>query len=188
MIFNPFIKKMIPPDKLSQVILGGQDGLVNTLGVILGVAAASSNVKIVVAGGLAACFAEAVSMGAVAYTSKRAEEDHYNSELKKETELIKEKPEEGKRRVEEIYQKKGFEDSNLNKVVELVTSNKNTWLSVLLSEDGLAPIDRREVLIDALIVFLAALLGALIPLAPFFFLQLSSGIVASIFISSLSLF
>lgn len=188
MIVNPFARRVILPDKLSQVILGGQDGLVNTLGVILGVAAASSDIKVVIAGGLAACFAEAVSMGAVAYTSKRAEEDHYNSELKKETELIKETPSEGKKRVREIYAKKGFDDVSLDKVVELITSNRNTWLSVLLSEEGLVPIDRKEVLIDALIVFLAALLGALIPLAPFFFFPLSSGIMTSIIISSLSLF
>lgn len=188
MILNLLVKKVLPPDKLSQVILGGQDGLVNTLGVILGVAAASSDVKIVIAGGLAACFAEAVSMGAVAYTSKRAEEDHYSSELKRETELIKEKPNEGRERVEEIYKKKGFEGTSLTKVTDLVISNKNTWLSVLLSEEGLAPLDRKEVIIDAIIVFLAALIGALIPLAPFFFLILSEGIVVSIIVSAFSLF
>lgn len=64
---------------LSDVILGGQDGLVNTLGVILGLAAASSDFRIVVAGGLAGAIAEAVSMGAVGYTSKMAERDYYMS-------------------------------------------------------------------------------------------------------------
>jgi hypothetical protein len=54
---------------LSDVILGGQDGLVNVLGVILGVAAATSDPRIVLVAGLAATFAESVSMGAVAYTS-----------------------------------------------------------------------------------------------------------------------
>ena len=34
---------------LSDLILGGQDGLVNVLGVILGVAAASQNMKIIIA-------------------------------------------------------------------------------------------------------------------------------------------
>ena len=54
---------------LSDVILGGQDGLVNVLGVILGVAAATADTRIVLVAGLAATFAESVSMGAVAYTS-----------------------------------------------------------------------------------------------------------------------
>lgn len=54
---------------LRDIILGGQDGLVNVLGVTLGIAAASGDVRLVMAGGLAATFAESFSMAAVAYTS-----------------------------------------------------------------------------------------------------------------------
>ena len=42
---------------LADIILGGQDGLVNVLGVILGVAAATSDPRIVLVAGLAATFA-----------------------------------------------------------------------------------------------------------------------------------
>jgi len=62
---------------LPEIILGGQDGLVNVLGVILGVAAATVSSKIVIVAGLAATFAESISMAAVAYTSKLAEADYY---------------------------------------------------------------------------------------------------------------
>ena len=41
---------------LRDIILGGQDGLVNVLGVTLGIAAASGDTRIVLAGGLAAAF------------------------------------------------------------------------------------------------------------------------------------
>lgn len=54
---------------LRDIVLGGQDGLVNVLGVTLGIAAASGDTRIVLAGGLAATFAESFSMAAVAYTS-----------------------------------------------------------------------------------------------------------------------
>ena len=43
---------------LSDVILGGQDGLVNVLGVILGVAAATHDARIILVAGLAAAFAK----------------------------------------------------------------------------------------------------------------------------------
>src|SRR4026208_119053 len=69
---------------LADIILRGQDGLVNTLGVILGVAAASSNPRIVLAAGFAATFAESISMGAVAYTATQAGHDHYRVELERE--------------------------------------------------------------------------------------------------------
>ena len=68
---------------LKDVILGGQDGLVNVLGVILGVAAATYQTKIIVVAGLAAAFAESISMAAVAYTSTDAALSYYNTKLKK---------------------------------------------------------------------------------------------------------
>ena len=77
---------------LSDFILGSQDGIVNVLAVLLGVAAAamqqygSANVafRVVVAGGLAATFGESFSMGAVAFTSTLARRDHYLGEVARE--------------------------------------------------------------------------------------------------------
>ncbi|HOD05010.1 MAG TPA: VIT1/CCC1 transporter family protein, partial [Anaerolineaceae bacterium] len=77
---------------LADVILGGQDGLVNVLGVILGVAAASSDPRLVIVAGLAATFAESVSMGAVAFTSTLAEADYYDSEHAREMRHIEQAP------------------------------------------------------------------------------------------------
>ena len=54
------------------------------LGVILGVAAATSDPRIVMVAGLAATFAESVSMGAVAYTSTLADADFYEAERARE--------------------------------------------------------------------------------------------------------
>jgi len=69
--------------RLKDIILGGQDGLVNVLGVILGVAVATYDTKIVIIAGLAAAFAESISMAAVAYTSTDAALSYYASKIKK---------------------------------------------------------------------------------------------------------
>lgn len=64
---------------LKDIILGGQDGLVNILGLVLGVAAATYTNKIVIISGLAGTFAESISMAAVAYTSTQAAKAYYIS-------------------------------------------------------------------------------------------------------------
>ena len=64
---------------LHDLILGGQDGLVNVLGIVLGMAAATQELRFVIIAGLAATFAESISMAAVAYTSTKAESDYYES-------------------------------------------------------------------------------------------------------------
>src|SRR5215216_2786549 len=102
---------------LADIILGGQDGLVNTLGVILGVAAASSDPRIVIAGGLAATFAESISMGAVAYTSTLAEHDHYRSEVERERREIREMPEAEAQEVRTIFASWGFDGELLEQCV-----------------------------------------------------------------------
>src|SRR5258706_1285008 len=89
---------------LRDVILGGQDGLVNALGIILGIAAVTPDVHILIATVLAATAAESISMGAVAYTSALADKDHYEGEKKKELYEIEHYPEMEKEEVRRIYE------------------------------------------------------------------------------------
>lgn len=174
--------------KLGDVILGGQDGLVNVLGVILGVAAASGDSRIVLAAGLAATFAESVSMGAVAYTSKRAQADHYEAELAREKREIEQIPQAEVEEVRQIYRQRGFEGELLEKIVEKITGEKKVWLEVMMQEElKLEEIDRRKVLGDSLLVGLSAVLGSLIPLLPFFFLPIKISIYISLAFSALVL-
>jgi hypothetical protein len=65
---------------LRDVILGGQDGLVNILGIIAG---GGSN-AVLLAAGFAAAITESISMGAVGYTSAVAERDYYQTEQARE--------------------------------------------------------------------------------------------------------
>src|SRR3990170_7229682 len=58
---------------IRDVILGGQDGLVNVLGLVLGMAVATGSARIVVTAGLAALLAESIAMAGVAFTASGAE-------------------------------------------------------------------------------------------------------------------
>ena len=129
--------------RLADIILGGQDGLVNVLGVILGVAAATSDARIVLVAGLAATFAESISMGAVAYTSTMAESAFYESERAREYRHIAQVPELERQEIYEIYQKKGFGDELLEYIVETITADQDTWVEVMMAEEHrLSPTDR----------------------------------------------
>jgi VIT1/CCC1 family predicted Fe2+/Mn2+ transporter len=174
---------------LSDVILGGQDGLVNVLGVILGVAAATSDTRIVLAAGLAATFAESVSMGAVAFTSKRAEQSFYESERQREYRHIRHAPTVERDEIRRIYASKGFEDPLLDHIVETITADPDTWVAVMMAEEHqLQPMDASHPFRSAWIVGLAAVIGSLIPLAPFAVLPVSAGMIVSLAISALTLF
>lgn len=174
---------------LRDVILGGQDGLVNVLGIVLGVSAASGSPQILIAASLAAAFAEAVSMGAVAYTSTLAQRDHYLKERQREEHEVNTVPDEEKEEVREIYRRRGFSGELLEKVVAKISSSKNTWVDVMMDEElGLTPIDTKAVLRTSIVVGLAALFASFIPIVPFIFLSRDLAILASLFLSATALF
>lgn len=178
---------------LSDVILGGQDGLVNVLGVILGVAAATPDPNVVLAGGLAATFAESISMGAVAYTSTLADRDFYLAELEREKREIRELPDVEREEIRVVYREYGLDGEALEQVTAAVTSNEQVWLKVMMSEElKLQPVERGA-LQSAVVVGVSALVGSLVPLAPFVLvpfgiLTRAIAIVISLTVSALALF
>ena len=174
---------------LRNIILGGQDGLVNVLGIVLGVGAATISTKIVILTGLVATFAESISMAAVAYTSTKAAKSWYESKFKQEAQEIKLVPKHGKQEIEQIYAAKGFKGQLLNQVVRQITADKDLWLETMMREElGLSREEYAQPLRDGVVVGLAALVGSLIPLVPFFFVSVYTGIWASFVCSTLALF
>ena len=174
---------------LADVILGGQDGLVNVLGVILGVAAASGDVRIVIAAGMAATFAESVSMGAVAYTSTVAESDLYRSEREREYRHIHTVPHLERTEIRRIFEAKGFQGELLEQIVQTITDDPQIWVDQMMAEEHrLSPSSRADATRAAGIVGVSAIVGSLIPLAPFFVLPIGSSMIVSLVLAAVALF
>ncbi len=189
------------PGRLSDFILGSQDGLVNVLGIILGVAAAADiqhaagqladPFRIVVAGALAATFAESISMGAVAYTSTLARRDHYLKELERERREMVELPDMERKEVREIFERWGFQGAGLEDITDRIVSNPKAWLEFMMAyELNLSPVETGQARRSAILVGFAAVVGSLVPLLPFLFFprDLLVGSVSSVTVSGVALF
>jgi vacuolar iron transporter family protein len=176
---------------LPDLILGGQDGVVNVLGVLLGVAAAGGSPRIVVAAGLATATAEAISMAAVAYTSARAAADVYRSEREREYRHVRQVPTLERAEVRAIYEAQGFKGAMLDRIVETITADPDVWVAVMMSQEHhLSPVSRRQAVRSGLVVGLSALVGALLPVAPFLlvFVSVRAAAAASVAASGAVLF
>ena len=174
---------------LSDFILGAQDGLVNVLGVVLGIAAATDDVRVVLVAGLATTFAESISMGAVAFTTTLADADLYQSEREREYRHIIEAPNLEKKEIRDIYESKGFNGELLDRIVDTITANKDVWVAVMMAEEHqLSPVDRRSAMKAAWVVGLSAIIGSLVPIAPFLFFSISISMWMSVLVTALVLF
>lgn len=174
---------------LSDFILGAQDGLVNVLGVVLGIAAATNDVRVVLVAGLATTFAESISMGAVAFTTTLADADLYQSEREREYRHIVEAPNLEKKEIRDIYEGKGFNGELLDRIVDTITANKDVWVAVMMAEEHqLSPVDRRSAMKAAWVVGLSAIIGSLVPIVPFIFFSVSVSMWMSVLVTALVLF
>jgi VIT1/CCC1 family predicted Fe2+/Mn2+ transporter len=189
MVHSGELSRKASGNRLADIILGGQDGLVNVLGVILGVAAASSDPKIVIAGGLAATFAESISMAAVAFTSMSAERDHYRSELEREKREVEELPKKEEAEIRKVYRDKGFDGKLLEDIVAHVISSKPLWIEQMMREElELKEVKQKEIYISSGVVGFSALVGSFVPLTPFFFFPIATALWYSLGLSVIVLF
>lgn len=175
-------------NRISYIILGGQDGLVSVLGLLLGLVAATNSSRIVIAGGLATIFAETLSMTAVAYTSRMAEREHYVAESARESEEMRHVPRQERREVEEIYAAKGFSGKLLDDIVDHITSDKQLWKETMMRDElELLPVAKHDVYGYCAVVGSSTFGGAILPLIPFFFLDVHQALLCSMIISIIAL-
>jgi len=181
--------KGISRSGIRDFILGFQDGLVNTLGLVLGVSSAIQSTKIILISGLAAAFAESISMAAVAYTSTKAAKEFYNSQLNREKNEISEMPDIEIQEVRQIYYKKGFRGKQLDSIVKKIISDKKVWLETMMAEElKLFSDDYDKPVKSGLVVGVSAIIGSLIPILPYFILPVKVGNIVAIILSIIILF
>jgi VIT1/CCC1 family predicted Fe2+/Mn2+ transporter len=150
-------------------IYGGIDGAVTTLAVVTGVAGAQLSKWIIIALGFANLFADGFSMAASNYLGTRAEHDDWRRLEQIENRHIEIAPEGEREEVRQIFERKGFEGNELERIVELVTSDRERWVRTMLIDEYGLPHAVRSPWIAALSTFIAFLICGLVPLVPYLF-------------------
>lgn len=150
-------------------IYGGIDGTITTFAVVSGVAGAGLAPVVVLILGFANLLADGFSMAASNFLGTRAEQDDYRHLEEIERRHIKVAFEGEKEEIRQIYQRKGFEGEELEKAVELITSDEDRWVRTMLTEEyGLAN-EIRSPLRAAGSTFTAFVICGFFPLVPYLF-------------------
>lgn len=179
------------PGLLSNFILGSQDGLVNVLGILLGLTAATSDLRLIFVAAFAALGAESISMGAVAYTSTLARRKQYLKEIGREETEMREVPEAERNEVREVFQKWGYQDEELERLTDQIVSRPKAWLEFMMSyELHLESVSESEPRSNFLAVLGATVFGSFIPLVRYFLVgnDLLLGAIGSVTVSGIALF
>ena len=103
---------------LRAAVLGANDGIVSTASLIVGIAAANTSKEGILLAGVAGLVAGGMSMAAGEYVSVSSQADTQNADLALERAALKNEPEEEKKELAEIYEKRGLEPELASKVAE----------------------------------------------------------------------
>jgi vacuolar iron transporter family protein len=185
------------PSLLSDFILGSQDGLVNVLGILLGLSAASIHFgasaavhRLILVAAFAALGAESISMGAVAYTSTRARRRLYLSEVRREQEEMREVPDIEREEVRSVLAEWGYTGTELEDLLNRICSNPRAWMEFMMAfELKLAPVKESQARDSFVTVFLATVVGSFVPIFPFLVpsLSIESSLIFSVALAAITL-
>ncbi len=174
---------------LRAAVLGANDGLVSNLSLVMGTAGAISSGTTILTVGLAGLIAGACSMAIGEWLSVTSSREMSQQQIDVEAEELKRAPEEEKEELILIYQAKGLEEAQARALAERLMSDKDTALDTLVREE--LGIDPEELGGSAWAAagssFLLFAVGAIFPVAPFFWLQGPAALVASLTLSGFAL-
>ena len=151
-------------------VFGFGDGINTSLGLAAGVGGADVSSDIIILAALVAMFTGAKAMAVQNYLAVKSQRELLKSEIDRENWEIENKPEDERREIEEIYEKKGFSGKELEMIVNKITSDKKVWLDTMLKEELNINLEiAGHPLKSALRMFGSFLVGGILPIIPFFF-------------------
>lgn len=168
-------------DSIRELIFGLEDGLVSTLGVVIGVAAGSGDRLVVLLSGLVLVVVEALSMAAGSFLSSKSHRQLLEMKIREEEREIDTKPDEEREELRGMYRLRGFNEDEIEIIVRRVTADKKLWLEEMVAKElRIGTTDLETPPVSAAVMGLAYIAGGIVPVAPFFFLPVSYASLAAI--------
>lgn len=144
-------------------VLGANDGIVSTAGIVLGVAGATTDRTAILVAGVAGLVAGAMSMAAGEYVSVSTQRDSEESLLAKERRELADDPDDELAELADLYMRKGLDRDLALEVARQLTEEDALGAHAEV-ELGIDPDDLTNPWSAALASMLAFTLGALLPL------------------------
>ncbi|MFT5668373.1 MAG: VIT1/CCC1 family predicted Fe2+/Mn2+ transporter [Vicingaceae bacterium] len=151
-------------DYIGEFVYGGIDGSVTTFAVVAGSAGAGLDSSVVIILGFANLIADGFAMSVGSYLSNKSEQQNYEKHERVEYWEVENLPEKEKEEIREIYAAKGFDGELLEQVVDVITSDKDRWVDVMMKEELNMMKEDKSPLAMGAMTFISFVLIGIIPL------------------------
>lgn len=181
--------KTVGGNALRAAVLGGNDGLVSNMSLVMGVAGATGGSGVLLAG-VAGLLAGALSMALGEWISVKSSQELYERQMALEQEEIEMNPEAEKKELALIYMAKGISEAEAWRLAESTMSDTAHAHEVLVREElGINAEELQGSAWEAALAsFFLFAIGAILPVLPFFFSAGFTAIAWSLILSAFGLF
>lgn len=186
-------RRLNTPNKVQMVpdaILGGIDGCVTTFAVVSGAFGAGFSASVALVLGFANLLADGFSMAVSNYESIQAQQEHIDGVRESERHHIDQVPEGEREEIRQIFRQKGFDGDMLERVVDIISQDRNVWVNTMLTEEHGLQTQALSPLRSAATTFVAFLIVGMMPLLPYTLAALSATqqFLASLTVAALMFF
>ena len=160
-------------DLLTDIVIGMSDGLTVPFALAAGLSGAvQGNVSLIWIAGIAEISAGSIAMGLGGYLAGRTEQDHYESELKKEYWELTHKRKDEIWEVKKVFLDWGLSEATAEEATQEIIKDDKRWVDFMMKyELGLEEPDPKRASRSAFNIGLSYIVGGLIPLIPYFFVS-----------------
>jgi VIT1/CCC1 family predicted Fe2+/Mn2+ transporter len=160
------------PNILKDIVIGMSDGLTVPFALAAGLSGAVDSTNVIVIAGIAEIAAGSIAMGLGGYLAGKTESDHYKSELKREYWEIENLPEREEDEVREFFHNWGLSKEVQEKAVSEICADKKRWVDFMMKHElGLDEPDEKRAAKSAFNIGFSYIIGGLVPLLPYFFID-----------------
>ena len=177
-------------DFITDVVIGMSDGLTVPFALAAGLSGAVQSNSIVITAGIAEIVAGSIAMGLGGYLAGKTEQDHYQSELRREYAEVNRIPDKEKEEVKMVFAEYGLNEATREIIAEELSRDRDKWVDFMMKyELGLEKPDVHRARNSAATIGLSYVAGGLIPLTAYFFTSTPlSGLMFSALLTVICLF
>jgi VIT1/CCC1 family predicted Fe2+/Mn2+ transporter len=174
--------------EIREAIFGAQDGLTSVLAIVSTVGGATGQPFAVLVAGFAAMAAGIFSMAAGEYMSSKSQREIFEAQIASEAVEVEERPREAEAEVAYMLQREGLGAEAARRVARELATSKQVLLKTMVEKELGLSVDDGNVLRGALVMGAAYGLGGLVPLLPYFFLNVHTAVFVSVALAAVTLF
>jgi vacuolar iron transporter family protein len=183
-------KHLRSSDIITDIVIGMSDGLTVPFALAAGLSGAVQSNTVVITAGIAEIVAGSIAMGLGGYLAGKTEQEHFQSELNREYDEVKNMPDKEKDEVKLIFAQYGLNETDQFIITEALAKDEDKWVDFMMKHElGLEKPDVNRARNSAATIGVSYIVGGLIPLSAYFFtLSPYQGLLFSAMLTVICLF